>query len=537
MPIALKRRYPKLASTSCLAWCGLAALGLVLGSSGIQNAAADVDTRTISMHHLHTDEDITITYKRNGKYDDEALKKLNHFLRDWRRNEEVRMDPRLIDIVWEVWQDTGAKTPVSIVCGYRAPATNNMLRRRSKGVAKNSQHTLGHAMDFFIPGASLEQMRAAGLRLQRGGVGYYPTSGSPFVHLDTGSIRHWPRMTHDQLARVFPDGRTVHIPSDGKPLKNYELALADVERRGSEPSQNSLLAAREAGVAIDSARKQKNLLAALFKGGKGEDDDDEPTASVAPANRSTVAAIAVKPETVRKDTPQETPRVAAVPLPAQRPAKAIEVASIARTAPEAPAKAVVTAAAVVPTANSVVASRGAWDEASSLRQIGNPAQLQIASLASEPQVTGYTTMAYATAEKAAPVKPVSQGLHFTRRANASELTSEFTKTAALTPSAPAPVAAVPAPPAPAKATTAPRVEDIWLRAVMLAPDLQHYLSATLIGTTDPKELRPLMQKPKTALVMSFSDDPMSGMLPDQFSGEAVVFLETVNFSTRTAALR
>ena len=69
---------------------------------------------------------------------------------------------------------------------------------------------------------------------------------------------------------------------------------------------------------------------------------------------------------------------------------------------------------------------------------------------------------------------------------------------------------------------------------MLAPDLQHYLSATLIGTTDPKELRPLMQKPKTALVMSFSDDPMSGMLPDQFSGEAVVFLETISFVTRTA---
>ena len=435
MPIALTRRYPKLASTSCLAWCGLAALGLVLGSSGLQNAVANGDTRTISMHHLHTDEDITITYKRNGKYDDDALKKLNHFLRDWRRNEEVRMDPRLIDIVWEVWQDTGAKSPVSIVCGYRAPATNNMLRRRSKGVAKNSQHTLGHAMDFYIPGASLEQMRIAGLRLQRGGVGYYPTSGSPFVHLDTGSIRHWPRMTHDQLARVFPDGRTVHIPSDGKPLRNYELALADVERRGSEPSQNSLLAAREAGIAIDGAPKQKNLLAALFKGGK-DDEDDEPTASVAPANRSSVAAIAVKPETVRKDSRQETPRVAAVPLPAQRPAEAIEVASIARTAPDVTTKPVSAASANPPTANSIVAARGAWDEASSLRQIGDPAQLQIASLASEPQVTGYTSMAYATVEKTAPAKPVSQGLHFTRRANASELTSEFTKTAAVAPPVP-----------------------------------------------------------------------------------------------------
>ena len=71
---------------------------------------------------------------------------------------------------------------------------------------------LGHAIDFYIPDVPLEQIRAAGLRLQRGGVGFYPTSGSPFVHLDTGSVRHWPRMTHDQLAAVFPDGRTVHLP-------------------------------------------------------------------------------------------------------------------------------------------------------------------------------------------------------------------------------------------------------------------------------------------------------------------------------------
>ena len=66
----------------------------------------------------------------------------------------------------------------------------------------------------------------AGQRLQRGGVGFYPTSGSPFVHLDTGNVRHWPRMTHEQLARVFPDGKTVHVPSDGRPLARYAQAVA-----------------------------------------------------------------------------------------------------------------------------------------------------------------------------------------------------------------------------------------------------------------------------------------------------------------------
>ena len=141
------------------------------------------------------------------------------------------MDRHLFDVLWEVYRDVDARQPINIVSAYRSPATNAMLRRRSAhtGVARFSQHMLGHAMDFFIPGVQLEKIRFAGLRLQRGGVGFYPKSGSPFVHLDTGHVRHWPRMTHDQLVRVFPNGRTVHIPSDGNPLPGYELAMADIE--------------------------------------------------------------------------------------------------------------------------------------------------------------------------------------------------------------------------------------------------------------------------------------------------------------------
>ena len=227
----------------------LAVLALLLGNQGLQNAVANGDTRTISLHHMHTGEDLTVTFKRNGRYDEEALKKVNHELRDWRRNEEIRMDPRLLDVVWEVSREVDAKEAIQVVCGYRSPATNAMLRRRSRGVAEQSQHMLGRAMDFYIPGVSLEKQREAGLRLQRGGVGYYPSSGSPFVHMDVGNVRMWPRMSHDQLARVFPDGRTVHIPSDGRPLSGYALALADIEKRGSSgPSQMSLDAARGSGV-------------------------------------------------------------------------------------------------------------------------------------------------------------------------------------------------------------------------------------------------------------------------------------------------
>src|SRR5262249_24370549 len=214
-------------------------------NKGLQNAVAEGDTRTISLHHIHTGEDLTITYKRDGRYDEEALKKVNHLLRDWRKNEEITMDPHLLDVVWEVYRDVDAKGPIQVVCGYRAPATNAMLRRRSNGVAEHSQHMLGHAMDFFIPGVPLEKQREAGWRRQRGGVGHYPSSGSPFIHLDVGSVRMWPRMSRDQLAKVFPDGRTVHVPTDGRPLPGYALALADIQKCGSSaPSETSLASAR-----------------------------------------------------------------------------------------------------------------------------------------------------------------------------------------------------------------------------------------------------------------------------------------------------
>src|SRR5262245_27828726 len=239
----------------------LTSLLVLAAGSSVKDATAQNETRALSFHHTHSGEDLTVTFKRNGRYDEEALKQLNHFLRDWRTQEKTEMDRRLFDILWEVYRDVDGKQPINIISSYRSPATNAMLRRRSSGVARFSQHMLGHAMDFFIPGVPLEQIRYAGLRLQRGGVGFYPTSGSPFVHLDTGSIRHWPRMSHDQLAKVFPDGRTVHQSTSG-PMKGYELARADIERRGN-------------GDDATTVGKMPNLFAALFKGGKQAEVDDE----------------------------------------------------------------------------------------------------------------------------------------------------------------------------------------------------------------------------------------------------------------------
>jgi uncharacterized protein YcbK (DUF882 family) len=66
-----------------------------------------------------------------------------------------------------------------------------MLRGRgaSSGVAQNSQHTVGKAIDVRLRGVELERFRDAAIELRRGGVGYYEESN--FVHLDTGRVRRW----------------------------------------------------------------------------------------------------------------------------------------------------------------------------------------------------------------------------------------------------------------------------------------------------------------------------------------------------------
>jgi len=205
------------------------ALTIVVPSATSSVDAAGQGDRTLYLHHTHTGETARITFKRNGQYDKKGLQQLNYFLRDWRNNKTIEMDPHLFDLVWEVYQAVHATQPINIVSSYRAPETNAMLRRTSSGVAENSQHMKGKAMDFFIPGIDLATLRATGMRFQVGGVGYYPTSGSPFVHMDTGSVRAWPRMTTAQLQRVFPDGRTLHLPTNGKPLSNEGRQYAQAQ--------------------------------------------------------------------------------------------------------------------------------------------------------------------------------------------------------------------------------------------------------------------------------------------------------------------
>jgi uncharacterized protein YcbK (DUF882 family) len=248
-----------------------------------ETAVANGDTRTIHLYHAHTHESISATYLVNGQYDAQVLHQLNWFLRDWRRDEPTNMDPRLFDVVWEAYRHAGAGDQVvNVVSAYRSPETNAMLRARSRAVAKYSQHMLGKAMDTTMPGMPMSQIREIGMRMQRGGVGYYPNAGTPFVHLDVGNVRHWPRMSYDELARLFPDGKTVHLPTNNQPLARYEEARAEIEARGD-------------GAYVAAPRRTfGGFFAMLFGGGGGEEDDAEVTAP-APSARKQWASLAPRP--------------------------------------------------------------------------------------------------------------------------------------------------------------------------------------------------------------------------------------------------
>ncbi|WP_025029066.1 DUF882 domain-containing protein, partial [Nitratireductor aquibiodomus] len=248
---------------------------LAVGALVAAAPAAHAETRTLKLYFIHTKERAEITYKRNGRYIQSGLKQVNRFLRDWRQNEPTNMDPKVLDLLWEVYRATGARDYIHVVSAYRSPKTNAMLRSRSNGVAKKSQHMLGKAIDFYIPGVKLASLRNAALKYEAGGVGYYPRSGSPFIHIDVGGVRHWPRMSRKQLMAVFPDGKTMHVPTDGKPLPGYKQAVAAYESR--KRNGGSIQVARDNG----GGGNGRGLLAALFGGGADEEEDTAETTTVA----------------------------------------------------------------------------------------------------------------------------------------------------------------------------------------------------------------------------------------------------------------
>jgi uncharacterized protein YcbK (DUF882 family) len=530
----------------------LAALLILVGSQSLQNATANGDTRSLSFRNTHTNEKLTITYKVNGRYDDEALKKLNHVLRDWREDQATSMDPHLLDLIWDVYRDVEATEPIAIVCGYRSPGTNAMLRRRSSGVAKFSQHMLGKAMDFYIPGVPLEKLREAGLRAARGGVGFYPSSN--FVHLDTGSVRHWPRMPEAELAKVMAKGPITAV------------------------------AARKTDTKVASARFP-NPFAKLF-GFSGEDEEDAETlAATAPAAR-TAEAKKPAPKTSEKSSEKTSAKiseksaerpaaVAAAPAatttpasrPASQPAGSFDLASASSRPVELrPARAAGLVNGGDASANAVISERGFWqtspDNSAQLSAAAKSAAASAAARVASADVASTGNTPWPAPDRAATgsalsYAPASHPSSPSRPAAASAQPAARTAQAAPTPQRDTTVAVkrgaepqattTPAPSsasaqtlaaALAQAKAGQQFNDPWMRAMIVAPSAGAFMSTSLLGTTDFRTLSPYLQKPSSSVMMTFAkDDPHLGMSTQRFAGTAVVFVSTVTFSRRTASLR
>ncbi|HZS85635.1 MAG TPA: DUF882 domain-containing protein [Stellaceae bacterium] len=170
---------------------------LFLAAGAIASAAAcpasaayrPLAVRTVALDNLHTGERVKTAFWENGRYLPEALREIDWVLRDHRTDEVRAIDPDLLDLLWHLQQKLRARDAFQVISGYRSPATNAMLAATTDGVAQNSLHTRGMAIDIRVPGRSLVKVHRAALDLGLGGVGYYPRSD--FVHVDVGRVRRW----------------------------------------------------------------------------------------------------------------------------------------------------------------------------------------------------------------------------------------------------------------------------------------------------------------------------------------------------------
>ena len=147
------------------------------------------EPRRAVLDNLHTGETFNEVYYANGSYIPDALAEATRVMRDWRTGDEHFIDPGLFDALSAIRGRLETGAPYQIISGYRSPRTNAMLHAKSHGVAENSQHLLGKAIDIRVEGVELRHLKNAALDLGAGGVGYYPASN--FVHVDTGRVRQW----------------------------------------------------------------------------------------------------------------------------------------------------------------------------------------------------------------------------------------------------------------------------------------------------------------------------------------------------------
>lgn len=315
---SLTSRARRIVFSTALAGALTAGLWFGLGS----DATAGGETRTLSLYQTHTKESLTVTYKVNGRYIPSAMEKLNYILRDWRRNEVIRIDPKTIDLVWELHADLGSTRPVHIVSGFRSPKTNAFLKRIGRNVAKKSQHMVGKAMDVYFPDVPTEKLRNSALVRQVGGVGYYPTSGQyGFVHVDSGKVRMWPRVSPNKLAKIFRDYRkTVGARRNAQD----QVMVATTESQPDHGAMQAKLATISNSYNSDD---EEDAVAANAPAEAVEADAKAPTPRAKPVIQRPVEVVEAYPVPLPRPKPIEVLMMAAANMqiePASAPARGVE---------------------------------------------------------------------------------------------------------------------------------------------------------------------------------------------------------------------
>ena len=230
-------------------------------------AEGNPQMRTLRLTLHWSGESLNVVYRIGDAYQPEAMAKINHFLRDWRCNKTMEMDPKLIDRIYELHQQIGAKRTIRVVSGYRSEGYNASLLLAGRTVDPESQHMFGRAADIFVPGLRTDKLKDAAEAQALGGVGHYPFSGPRFIHIDTGPQRHWTEM--DPAVR-----RRLGLAKRGRTRfkLNCDLTMADALR---QVSAIDAIAALPPGAAVNPAA---SIHAAGFASARPPADHTQSTA-------------------------------------------------------------------------------------------------------------------------------------------------------------------------------------------------------------------------------------------------------------------
>ncbi len=167
--------------------------------------------RSLRLVNAHTGETFDRPYRDDDGLIPSAVADLSVFLRDFHSGEIIAIDMGVIDFLAAI-MDAIDQGEATILSAYRTRETNEMLARTTFGVAENSQHIFGRALDVHF-GSKLAEAMAAARGMQHGGVGWYPHSA--FMHIDTGPVRNWD-LDDAGLGNLLFDGRQIHFNDKGE---------------------------------------------------------------------------------------------------------------------------------------------------------------------------------------------------------------------------------------------------------------------------------------------------------------------------------